>query len=230
MISLSGFGDRFDGDVFVTGVLHQYEGYWQTDIQFGWKEDWFYKKPDVMDHAASGIMPGVNGLQIAVVQDINDEDAGQYRVKVHIPIVNKYNEGIWARVAMPDAGKNRGVYFRPQKGDEVILGFLNDDPTDPIILGCLHSKSEHPSPLSGVDLQSGIVTDKAKLVFDDKKKSIVLSLKDGTVEKSITINQQSGAIELKDEYKNVITMDQTGITIKAEKNVVINGANVLINT
>lgn len=44
LITLAGVGDRFNGDVFVTGVLQYYEGAWQTDIQFGWREDWFYKK------------------------------------------------------------------------------------------------------------------------------------------------------------------------------------------
>ena len=79
IITLAGVGDRFNGNVFVTGVLHHFEGSWQTDIQFGWRDDWFYKKEDVMNKPASGLLPGINGLQIGVVLDVNDtEDGGQY--------------------------------------------------------------------------------------------------------------------------------------------------------
>lgn len=234
MITLSGVGDRFSGDVFVTGVLHQFEGYWQTDIQFGWRDEWFYKKEDVMNRPATGLLPGVNGLQIGSVLDVDDTEDGQYRVKVHIPLITSGNKGIWARVATLDAGKNRGVYFRPQKGDEVVLGFLNDDPRDAIILGCMHSKKNHPSPLpaQGEKLQYGIVTDKTKLVFDDNKSTITLSIKDGTKEKSITVNNDSGAMELKDENSNSIKMDSSGITIQAgpTQNVIIKGLQVMINS
>jgi uncharacterized protein involved in type VI secretion and phage assembly len=146
-------------------------------------------------------------------------------------LITSGDEGIWARVATPDAGKNRGVYFRPQKDDEVVLGFLNDDPRDAIILGCLFSKKNHPSPLpaDGKKLQYGIVTDKTKVVFDDDQKTITLQIKDNAKEKSITINNDSGAIELKDENQNSITMDSSGITIQSGKNIVIKGTKVSIN-
>jgi uncharacterized Zn-binding protein involved in type VI secretion len=51
-----------------------------------------------------------------------------------------------------------------------------------------------------------------------------------TGEKSITINDGSGAMELKDENSNSIKMDKTGITISAGAgNVTIKGIMVAIN-
>jgi len=39
------------------------------------------------------------------VLDVDDtEDGGQFRIKVHVPIITSGNEGIWARVATLDAG------------------------------------------------------------------------------------------------------------------------------
>ena len=175
VIKLAGVGDRFNGNVFVTGVLHHYEGTWQTDIQFGWRDEWFYKREDVMNKPAAGLLPGINGLQIGVVVDVNDSEKNEFRVKVHVPTISPGNEGIWARVATLDAGKNRGTYFRPVKDDEVVLGFLNDDPRDPIILGCLHSKNKHASPLPEGKLQFGFVTKEGlKLIFDDTAKKMTL--------------------------------------------------------
>jgi Rhs element Vgr protein len=233
IIALAGVGDRFNGNVFVTGVLHHYEGKWKTDIQFGWNDDWFYKKEDVMNKPAGGLLPGINGLQIGVVLDVDDtEDGGQFRIKVHVPIITSGNEGIWARVATLDAGDNRGVYFRPQIGDEVVLGFLNDDPREAIVLGYLHSNDSKPSPLPEEDglLQYGFVTKEGmKLIFDDTNKRISLVATTPTGEKSIVMNDDSSAFIMKDENGNTIKMDTSGITIQSSKNVTIKGLQVMIN-
>ena len=233
-ITLEGVGDRFNGDVFVTGVLHHFDGSWKSDVQFGWQDEWFYKKPDVMDKPAAGLLPGINGLQIGVVLDVDDtEDGGQYRVKVHVPIITSGNEGIWARVSTLDAGPERGTYFRPVKDDEVVLGFLNDDPREAIILGYLHSKDINISPLPETEgnLEFGFVTkEKIKLIFDDTNKRMTLSVKTASGEKSITLNDDSGAMELKDENSNSIKMEASGITIEAGTgNVTIKGTQVMIN-
>jgi Rhs element Vgr protein len=233
-ITLEGVGDRFNGDVFVTGVLHHFDGNWQSDVQFGWQEEWFYKKTDVMEKPAAGLLPGINGLQIGVVLDVDDtEDGGQYRVKVHVPTITSGNEGIWARVATLDAGPERGVYFRPQTNDEIILGFLNDDPREAIILGYLHSKDSNKSPLPETEgnLEFGFVTkEKIKLIFDDTNKRMTLSVKTASGEKSIILNDDSGAMELKDENSNSIKMEASGITIEAGTgNVTIKGTQVMIN-
>jgi len=233
VITLDGVGERFNGNVFVTGVLHHFEGNWQTDIQFGWREEWFYRKEDVMDRPAAGLLPGVNGLQTGSVTDLDDtEGGGQYRVKVHIPSITSGNEGIWARVATLDAGANRGVYFRPQVGDEVVLGFLNDDPREPVIVGYLHSKDSRQSPLPEQEgtLQYGFVTKEGiRLVFDDTHKRLTLLAPAGAGAKSLVINADGDAIEMKDEHNNSIKMNASGITIEAAANVVIKGAQVRIN-
>ena len=232
-ITIDGVGQQFTGEVFVTGILHQYDGTWKTDVQFGWNEEWFYKKTDVMEHPASGLLPGINGLQIGRVIKVDDVEEKQYRVKVHIPSFSK-EDGIWARVATLDAGPDRGVYFRPQEKDEVVLGFLNDDPREAIILGYLHShdKMKSPLPAKKNTLEYGFVTkEKVKLIFDDTNKRMTLSVKTAKGEKTIILNNTSGTIELKDEHKNIIKMNASGITIDAGPgNVIIKGANVLINS
>ncbi|MDR0793333.1 MAG: type VI secretion system tip protein VgrG [Chitinophagaceae bacterium] len=230
MLTLAGVGDRFNGDVFVTGVLHHYDGSWYSNIQFGWNEDWFFKKEDVINNPASGLLPGILGLQIGVVADLDDPE-GQYRVKLIIPTITSGNEGLWARVATLDAGANRGVYFRPQTGDEVIVGFLNDDPNEPIILGYLHSKDNKAAPVPEQSGQYGFVTlEKLKLIFDDTNKRLTISVPAASGEKSLVINNDSGAFEMKDENQNTISMDTSGITIQAGTgNVTIKGTMVMIN-
>jgi uncharacterized protein involved in type VI secretion and phage assembly len=185
-----------------------------------------------MDKPAAGLLPGVQGLQIGIVSDLDDPE-GQYRVKVKIPTITSGDDGLWARVATLDAGKNRGTYFRPQSGDEVIVGFLDDDPREPIVLGYLHSKDNKASPLPEQDgqLQYGFVSQEGiKLIFDDTNKRLTMLVPTSSGEQSLTINNDSGAIELKDDHQNTITMGPDGITIKAGAgNVTIKGLNVMIN-
>ncbi len=227
MITLSGVGDRFNGNVLVTGVLHHFDGNWTSDIQFGWAEEWFFKKEDVMNKPASGLLPGIHGLQIGKVVDINDPE-GNYRLKVHVPTIAGSDEGIWARVASLDAGENRGLYFRPQVGDEVILGFLNDDPREAIVLGSMHSKDKKALPFRENE-EFGIITkEKVKVLLDDTNKKLTLSVDTGSGEKTIILND-SGALEMKDENGNSIKMSQAGINIEASGNVTIKGAQVHIN-
>ncbi|ASU33905.1 type VI secretion system tip protein VgrG [Mucilaginibacter xinganensis] len=233
MITLAGVGDRFNGDVFVSGTQHVFDGNWITDVQFGWNEELFYKKEGVMDKPTGGLLPGVNGLLIGTVLDVDDADAGQYRVKVQVPTITSGNEGMWARVATLDAGANRGVYFRPQASDEVVLGFLNDDPREPVILGYLHSSSSKESPLpvdSGAEQYGFVTKEGVKLIFDDTNKRLTLSVTTATGEKSVILNDDSGAFVMTDENQNSIKMDSSGITIQAGMgNVIIKGLQVMIN-
>src|SRR5207237_789890 len=89
----------------------------------------------------TGQLSSVQGLHAGTVQKIIDA-SGQFRVKVRLPLVNDADEGIYARVATLDAGDNRGSFFRPEINDEVLVGFMNDDPRQPVILGMLHSSSK----------------------------------------------------------------------------------------
>lgn len=230
MVTIEGVGDRFNGNVFVTGVKHSYNGNWFTEVQFGWTEDSFYKKPDVMDKPAAGLLPGISGLQVGVVMDLDDPE-GQFRIKVTIPTIAVGEEGIWARVATLDAGDARGTYFRPKEGDEVILGFLNGDPQYPVVLGCLHSNDSKKSPLPETEgnEEFGFVSGEgSKLVFNDTDKKVVISVAANDGEKTLILND-SGKIILKDGLGNKLVMDSSGITIEASANIVIKGAIVQIN-
>ncbi len=232
-ITLEGVGDRFNGDVLVTGVLHQFSGNYLTDIQFGWAEKPFYNQENITEKSASGLIPGVTGLQIGIVQSIVEDPENGFRVQVKLPMISTTQDGIWARVASLDAGDKRGFFFRPEVNDEVILGFINDDPRDAIVLGMLHSRDLQPpftpeqtNPKKGIVSKEGM-----KVYFDDieKKTSIEVPIgsRDATTLKTITIDQSM--IEMKDEFNNSIKMESSGITISSQGNITINGTMVFIN-
>ena len=57
-------------------------------------------------------------------ENFKDDPDKEFRVEVKIPAVTPRDGTLWARLCSPDAGKGRGFFFRPEVGDEVVVGFL----------------------------------------------------------------------------------------------------------
>ena len=219
IITLDGMSDRFNGKVFVTGVQHVFSNQnYYTEISFGWNNEWFYKNDDIIDKPSSGLVPGINGLHTGIVTKLEEDPDGNFRIKVKIPLIDNNEDGIWARVATLDAGKERGSFFLPEVKDEVVLGFINDDPRQAIVLGMLHSKT-NTAPVTATkdnDEKGFYTRSKMKLVFDDKKPSVTIIT---PKKKSIVIDDKDGSIILKDELNNKITMNKDGISIESAKDI-----------
>lgn len=234
VLKLEGVGERFNGNVYVTGIRHTLSnGDWSLDAQFGLNPKWFSETVDIHTPPASGLLPAIKGLHIGVVTQLQDDPDGEDRILVKIPIINKEEQGIWCRVSSLDAGKDRGAFFRPEIEDEVIVGFINEDPNCAVVLGMLHSSAK-PAPIKASDEnhEKGFTTRSAmKVTFNDEKKSIVIETPAG---KKCTLDEDAGIIKLEDEHKNSILMDDKGIhlesagdiDLKAKKDVKVEGVNI----
>lgn len=222
-IEIQGVGEQFSGKAFVSAVQHQVRnGNWETEATLGWHEDFYTEKFN--SHSASsgsGQFSGIQGLQVGVVTDIMDP-LGEGRVKVRLPMVNMNDEGIYARVATLDAGNNRGTFFRPEIGDEVIIGFINSDPSFPIILGMVHSSAK-PTPMEPEDSndKKGYVSrSEIKITIHDGDKSIVIETPGG---RKFTMDDTAGTIQVEDPIGNVILMDDNGISMESPKEISLKG-------
>lgn len=216
-IELKGVGDRFNGVAFVSGIRHQLgKANWTTEVQFGFHHSWFYQADDILETPASGMVPAVHGLHIGVVTKIDADPAGEDRIQVKMPLLDNKAEGIWARISTLDAGKERGSFFRPEVGDEVLLGFINDDPRHPVVMGMMNSK-KLPAPLQAAEAnpQKGFITrSKIKLLFDDEKKIVTVTTPG---EQSIVIDDDAGKVTIKDKNSNKIEMSSDGIVVESGK-------------
>lgn len=234
VLKLEGVGERFSGKVYVSAVRHEItEGQWTTDAQLGVNPVWFSESNAINDLPAAGLFPAIHGLQIGKVTQLESDPDGEDRIQIKCPMIDKDSDGIWARIATLDAGNERGSFFRPEIDDEVIVGFINDNPNDAIVLGMLNSSAK-PAPLKAKDdnHEKGFVTrSKIKFIFNDEKKSVVLETPKG---KKITVDDDAGIIKLEDESSNVMILNSDGIKlesmgkieIKALKDVSIEGLNV----
>lgn len=228
LVELEGVGQRFNGVAYVSGIRHEMiGGAWFTYLQLGLDPEWFYKSADLVEKPAAGLLPGVNGLQIGVVVKLQEDPKGEDRIFVKAPLIDTDNaQGTWARVATLDAGKNRGSFFRPEIGDEVVLGFLNDDPRDPIVLGMLHS-SPKPAPIKVQDTNhhKGFFTrSNMKVTFDDEKKVMKLETPGGN---QMIISDEDKGITLKDQNGNTLVMNDNGISMKSPKDITIQATGKL---
>jgi len=224
LIKLEGVGDRFTGELFISGVSHKIQsGLWSTNLQFGLREEWFAEQFDISVRPASSLLPAINGLQTGVVTTLEGDPEGEERIKVRLPIIDPNGEGAWARLACLDAGDGRGAFFRPEIGDEVIVGFVNDDPRDAVVLGMLHSSAKPvPEGISDDNHKKGYLSrEQLKLEFDDEKKAITIETPGGN---SLVLDDDSGGITIKDQNGNKIVMDSSGITIESASALTVKAA------
>jgi Rhs element Vgr protein len=226
-ILINGVGSNFSGKIFVSAIHHQFaEGDWLTQATLGWTEEFFAENINPFNAAsATGQVSGIQGLQAGIVTDILDSD-GEYRVKVRFPAISENDEGVYARVATLDAGNNRGTFFRPEVGDEVIVGFMNNDVSHPVILGMLHSNSKaSPFEPQNANNEKGYVSRSGiKLVFDDGATSVKIETPGGRV---FQMDDSAGSITIQDGTGNKILLETSGITVEAALNLTLKAGATL---
>ena len=213
VIEIKGVGKKFSGNVLISGINQEYgDSGWFTEIQFGFNDHNIFNMHNSSSDSSRVLNSTVKGLQIGKVLKIDGDP--QHRVLISLPVAGTKVK-IWARMGFEDAGKKRGFVFWPEKDDEVIVGFLNNDPRDPIIIGSLYSKKNEPvfkgekkNPKKGILTKNGV-----KIVFDDDDKSISIETPGGN---SINIDDKKKSIVLEDQTKNKISIDNKGITLKSK--------------
>lgn len=236
-LEIKGIGQRFNGKALVTGIGHRVTvGSWVTDIQFGLADQWLLHNDGASSLPASGLLPGISGLHIGLVLELGEDPDKELKVKVQLPMLKQDANTLWARLGSPDAGKGRGYFFRPEVGDEVVIGFVNDDPRQAIILGSLYSsKNSSPERFGKPDdknIGKGIASKKGMVIGFDDDKTIVYIETPG--KNTIKLDDDGKKIQLDDQHGNSIIMDENGITLKSAKdfkveaggNVEIKGAKV----
>ena len=81
------------------------------------------------------------GVARAVVVD-NTDAQGAGRVGVRFPWHSRPDAIHWAPIAAPMAGRDRGLWFRPEPGDEVLVAFERGDLRHPYVVGGVWSRSD----------------------------------------------------------------------------------------
>ncbi|QIE56035.1 type VI secretion system tip protein VgrG [Pikeienuella piscinae] len=218
-VELKGFGARFNGRAFVSGLRHQLaNGDWRTSVQIGLDPRFHRERFDIDAPAAAGLAPAITGLQIGIVDALEGDPAGEERVAVRIATETETAEPIWARPLSIGGGASRGFVMLPEIGDECLLGFLDGDPRDPILLGGVHSAAA-ASPYPGADdnnLKGAASRAGVKITFDDDSAALVAETPNGN---RVTLSDADGGITLEDEAGNSITTGADGVSVESPKDI-----------
>jgi len=178
---------------------------------------------DMLKDIGAGASGGkIEGVMVGIVTNNKDAD-GLGRVRLRLP-VREGNDDIEARVATLMGGKERGSFFLPEVGDEVLVAFEQGDVQHPYIIGALWNGEDKP-PEANSDGKNNIRKIRSRsgheILFNDdaetKQEKLVIQTKAGHV---ITLDDSSGKekIDIKDKTgSNTITIDsnQNAIAISS---------------
>ena len=171
------------------------------------------------------------GVYSAQVIDIADPD-GQGRVRITLPWSpdgdgNEYQA--WARVATLMAGNNRGSWFIPHEGDEVLVAFNAGDTRHPYVIGSLWNGQDEPPEnmdSAGKNYAKTIQSKNGvRVSFNDKdgQESLTLETPGG---QSFVLKDGPGEVEIQDSNGNSVKLNSSGITVDAAVTVTLNATIV----
>ncbi len=154
------------------------------------------------------------GVYPALVTDVQDPD-GQGRVQLRLPFVPADDGGAalaWARLATLMAGGDRGTWFIPEVGDEVLVAFTAGDPRWPVVIGALWNGVDAPPETMDSNNNLRSITSRSghKLTFDDSAggEKVVLETQGGH---KLTLDDATGGtVTLEHSNGAKIKIDVTG--------------------
>ncbi len=180
------------------------------------------------------------GVVTGLVRDIKDPKR-LGRVKVDFPWLAEEADAVaegqedrahsaWARVATLMASKNRGMYFLPDVGDEVLVAFEHGDPERPVVLGGLWNADDEPPHQMDAEGKNNVRAIYSRsghaITLDDSDDKAAISIVDKTGENSIVIDSANNAMALK--VKGDLTIDVGGnITLKVKGNINIDAEQAI---
>lgn len=190
-----------------------------------------YKPADGM--AASVNQPGIQAdrwfgvFPALVTNNLDPDNTG--RIQVRLPwapnaagssgIEKEPDIALWARVATMMAGDNRGSWFIPDVGDEVLICFQAGDPSHPVVIGALWNGVDTPPETMDPGGENNIKTLKTRsgneISFDDEdgEESITISTSRG--EQIRLQDGDGGVISITDSHGNRVLLSGDGIRLDA---------------
>jgi uncharacterized protein involved in type VI secretion and phage assembly len=155
---------------------------------------------------------------VVSVQDPDSRNRIQVRL-YNIDGVAGQDGAVWARVAVPFSGNNRGCFFIPDVGDEVLVVYLSGDSRFPIVVGGLwngHDSAPDSFGGSGASVDRWTITGKAGTkiaIIEDSTGPTIQFTTPGQLTGKMT--DSDGSIQFSDVNQTSIRIDSSGVTINA---------------
>jgi uncharacterized protein involved in type VI secretion and phage assembly len=159
-------------------------------------------------------MKRIPGVVVGIVKSV-DDPRGEARIQLEFRNMPEAQKSNWAPVAVPLAGKNRGMFFMPEIEDEVLVAFENGDFDHPFVVGFLWNGVDTP-PETEKKNRVILTPGKHTLRFEDKEgaKKIILksssghevAMDDTPAGKTISVKTAGGLSIVMDDKDSSIEM------------------------
>ena len=160
-----------------------------------------------------------SGVSVGIVKE-NQDPESMGRVQIEFPYWENQGATEWARIATPMAGAEKGVYFLPEVGDEVLVAFEGGNIHFPYIIGCLWNGVEKPPEGNDGKNNRRLIRSRSghEIVFDDDEggnEKLAIRSSSGHC---ITLDDAGGGecIRIEDKSGNAITLDAAQNAISIE--------------
>jgi len=175
----------------------------------------------------------MQSAMLARVVSIDDPEARD-RVQLRLFAfdgVDDQDAPLWARVVCPFAGDERGAFFMPDVGDEVLVVFVQGDARYPLVLGGLwNGSSAAPAALGSEGNRFKRIRSKNGVVvtLDDRQgqESLVLETPAG---QRVTLGDGPSTITVEDANGNRVVMNGSSIAFSAAAKLRIDAPQVEIS-
>ena len=182
------------------------------------------------------LKPIVQGSQTAFVvgpagEEIFTDKFGRVKVQFQWDRNGQANAGssCWVRVSQAWAGKKWGMMFVPRIGMEVMIDFLEGDPDQPIITGCVYNSATMPPyTLPDEKTKSTIKTDSSKggggfneIRFEDKKGKEQIFVHG---EKNVDVRVKNDSLEFVQNDRHLIIKNNQFEKVQKDKHLQVVGA------
>ena len=157
--------------------------------------------------------------KVVSVQDPNNLNRVQVRV-YNVDGLSGQDGAVWARVAVPFAGTNRGAFLIPDVGDEVLVIHLSGDSRYPVVIGGLwNGQDTAPDQFggSGDSVDRWTFTGKAGTkiaIVEDSTGPTIQFTTPGQLSGKMT-DSGGGSIEFTNADQTSVTIDSSGVTVNA---------------
>jgi phage baseplate assembly protein V len=173
----------------------------------------------------------VAGVAVGLVID-NQDPQGLGRVRIKFPALSDDEIGHWARVAVLMAGADRGTFFLPEIGDEVLVAFEGGDIARPYVLGGLWNGQDKP-PETNANGQNNLRLVKSRsghlIRLDDTAGAEKIEIVDGSGGNSITVDVASNTITISSAADVTIEAPQGTLTLSAQTIEISSSANTEVS-
>ncbi len=220
-VKISRVGTRFSGEYFITSATHIFQQALGYITRFS-----------VSGQNPSSLLSSlgnrheyraVPSITVALVTD-NQDPENMNRVKLKYPTFSDNDSSYWARIATPDAGKERGFQFLPEVNDEVLVAFEQGDINQPYVIGSLwNGQDTPPQPASDakdkrmIKSRSGHV-----IILDDTSGAEKIIIKDKTGSNVVQIDSSSNEMKISMEGETKI-IAKGKISLESDQEVTIRG-------